>query len=258
MVRHYNDARTARDLDSRAKILSPVHEGARCVAAQRNRARAAPNGASPSESRARRGCYTDRWDMLLAREFIGYLSRQLVERLTPSTFETSNPPAVAETISEIIGDDLSIEDRLNDEVRDVLDEYSEYMRREGVSYQEMFRRIKNQFVAQRKIIRASGRDTGDQMKLSRDKVNELSHKIVTGLRKSRDVRVRKDSNEVRLVVVKEITDLLQMEERVDRAARAKIRSQKREITEGGEEYDLLHRRYYAEELKKLGIDLSHQ
>ncbi len=146
MFRHYNDARTARDLDSRAKILSPVHEGARGVAAQRNRARAAPNGASPSESRARRGCYTDRWDMLLAREFIGYLSRQLVERLTPSTFETSNPPAVAETISEIIGDDLSIEDRLNDEVRDLLDEYSEYMRREGVSYQEMFRRIKNQLV----------------------------------------------------------------------------------------------------------------
>jgi uncharacterized protein len=47
-----------------------------------------------------------------------------------------------------------------------------------------------------------------------------------------------------------------MEDRVDRAARQKIRSQKRDIAEGGEEYDLLHKRYYAEELKKLGINLS--
>ncbi|MFZ0595002.1 MAG: DUF507 family protein [Bryobacteraceae bacterium] len=194
--------------------------------------------------------------MLLAREFIGYLSRQLVRRLSPAIIETSTPNAAAEVIAAVIEEDLSTEDRLNSEVRDVLDQYSDYMRREGVSYQEMFRRIKNQLMAQRKIIRASGRDSGDGMKLSRDKVNDLSHKIVTGLRKSRDVRVRKDSNEVRLALVKEMTDLLQFEERVDRAARTKVRSQKRDIPEGGEEYDILHRRYYAEELKKLGIDLS--
>jgi hypothetical protein len=195
--------------------------------------------------------------MLLAREFIGYLSRQLVQRLNPVVIETTNPPAAAEVITQIIEEDLSIEDRLNDEVRDLLDQYSDYMRRENVSYQEMFRRIKNQLMAQRKVIRAAGRDTGDAMKLSRDKVNDLSHKIVAGLRRSRDVRVRKDSNEVRLSIVKEITDVLQLEERVDRAARAKIRTQKRDIPEGGEEYDLLHKRYYAEELKKLGINLSH-
>lgn len=195
-------------------------------------------------------------EMLLAREFIGYLSRQLVRRLSPATIETSSPNAAAEVIAAVIEEDLSTEDRLNSEVRDVLDQYSDYMRREGVSYQEMFRRIKNQFMAQRKIIRASGRDSGDGMKLSRDKVNDLSHKIVTGLRKSRDVRVRRDSNEVRLALVKEMTDLLQFEERVDRTARTKVRNQKRDIPEGGEEYDILHRRYYAEELKKLGIDLS--
>jgi uncharacterized protein len=194
--------------------------------------------------------------MLLAREFIGYLSRQLVRLLSPATIETAAPNAAAEVIAAIIEEDLSTEDRLNSEVRDVLDQYSDYMRREGVSYQEMFRRIKNQFMAQRKIIRASGRDSGAGMKLSRDKVNDLSHKIVTGLRKSRDVRVRKDSNELRLALVKEMTDLLQFEERVDRAARTKVRNQKRDIPEGGEEYDILHRRYYAEELKKLGIDLS--
>jgi uncharacterized protein len=194
--------------------------------------------------------------MLLAREFIAYLSRQLVDRLSPVYFETSNPAVAAGQIGEIIADDLSVEDRLNDEVRDLLDDYSEYMRRENVSYQEMFRKIKNQLLAQKKIIRAAGRDTGDPMKLSRDKVNDLSHKIVTALRKSRDFRVRKDQNELRLALVKEMTDVLQLEDRVDRAARAKIRTQKREIAEGGEEYDILHKRYYAEELKKLGINLN--
>ncbi len=193
--------------------------------------------------------------MLLAREFIGYLSRQLVDRLSPGFFETANPTVGAAAIAEIIEQDLSVEDKLNDEVRDLLDDYSEYMRRENVSYQEMFRKIKNQLLAQRKIIRAAGRDSGDPMKLSRDKVNDLSHKIVTSLRKSREFRVRKDQNDLRLALVKEMTDVLQLEDRVDRAARAKIRTQKREIAEGGEEYDLLHKRYYAEELKKLGINL---
>jgi len=59
-----------------------------------------------------------------------------------------------------------------------------------------------------------------------------------------------------LQIVGQITDVLQAEDKVDRAARTKVKSQKREIAEGTEEFDLLHRRYYAEELKKLGIDLA--
>jgi len=194
--------------------------------------------------------------MLIAREFIGYLSRQLVRRLSPRIIETSDAARAAELIAHIIEDELAVEDRLNDEVRDLLSQYSEYMRRENVSYQEMFRRIKNTLISQRKVIRASGRDTGDHMKLSRDKINDISHKLVAQFRKSRDFRLKKDSNDVRLELVKAMTDLLTVEEKVDRASRTKIRSQKKEIPEGSEEWDLLHRRYYAEELKKLGIDLS--
>src|SRR5437899_2131558 len=194
--------------------------------------------------------------MLLAREVVSYISKQLVKSLTPGTIETSNPDLVAEKIADVISEELAVEDRLNDEVRDLLSQYSEYMRREGVSYQEMFRRIKNTLISQRKVIRASGRDTGDQMKLSRDKITDMSHKIVSMLRKSRDLRMRKDPNDVRLDVVRAMTELLVAEEKVDRTARDKIRSQKREIPEGSEEWDLLHKRYYAEELKKIGIDLG--
>jgi hypothetical protein len=194
--------------------------------------------------------------MLLARELIDYISAQVVRRLSPVWVETTDPQVASEFVANLIEEDLSIEDRLNDEVRELLSQYSDYMRREGVSYQEMFRRIKNTLITQRKVIRASGRDTGDSMKLSRDKINDLSHKIVTALRKSRDFRLKRDPNDVRLEMVKVITELLQTEDKVDRAARTKIRSQKREISEGTEEWDLLHRRYYAEELKKLGIDLA--
>jgi hypothetical protein len=194
--------------------------------------------------------------MLLAREFVSYLSRQIVRKLTPQVLETPNPQAVAEIVDHIITEELTIEDRLNEEVRDILGQYSDYMRREGVSYQEMFRRTKNQLIAQRKVIRASGRDTGDQMKLSRDKISDMSHKIVAALRKSRELRVKKEPNEVRLDIVRAITGLLVAEEKVDRLSREKVRSQKRDIPEGSEEWDLLQKRYYAEELKKLGIDLT--
>ena len=194
--------------------------------------------------------------MLLAREFVDYISRQTIRKLSPQWIETTDLQVAGEFMATIIEDDLAIEDQLNDEVREMLSQYSEYMRKEGVSYQDMFRRIKNTLITQRKVIRAAGRDSGDQMKLSRDKINDLSHKIVAALRKSRDFRLKRDPNDVRLELVKIITDLLQTEEKVDRAARTKIRTQKREITEGTEEWDLLHRRYYAEELKKLGIDLA--
>ena len=94
------------------------------------------------------------------------------------------------------------------------------------------------------------------MKLSRDKINDISHKVVAALRKSRDFRLKRDPNDVRLELVKVMTEILQTEEKVDHAARTKIRTQKREIAEGTEEWELLHKRYYAEELKKLGIDMS--
>jgi len=195
--------------------------------------------------------------MLLAREVVTYVSKQLVKRLSAGIIETSAPDAVAEKIATVISDELAVEDRLNDEVRDLLSQYSEYMRREGVSYSEMFRRIKNTLISQRKVIRASGRDTGDAMKLSRDKVTDISHKVVEMLRKNHDLRLKdRNTNNVRLEILKVRTDFLTTEDKVDRAARDKIRTQKREIPEGTEEWDLLHQRYYSEELKKLGIDLN--
>jgi uncharacterized protein len=194
--------------------------------------------------------------MLLPRDFVAYLSRQIVRRLSPATIETHSPEKVSELVNVVISDELDAEDKLNDEVREKLEEYSEYMRREGISYQDMFRKAKNALVQQKKIVRASGRDTGDNMKLSRDKINDISHKLIAIMRKSRDLRLKKDMNDARLEIVKAFTEILQVEERADRASRDKVRSLKRDVPEGSEEWDILQKRYYGEELKRFGIDTS--
>jgi uncharacterized protein len=194
--------------------------------------------------------------MLIPKDFVAYLSRRVVQRLIPAYMDSANPHGLAEVVSGIIFAELEVEDKLNDEVRELLDHYTDYMRKEGVSYQEMFRRIKNTMISQRKIIKASGRETGDGMKLSRDKITDLSHKIAAALKKQRDARVKREANEVRLEIVKGFTEALQTEDKVDKEARLKITSQKKLIQEGTEEYDILHKRYYAEELKKLGIEMD--
>src|SRR5260370_33416646 len=170
--------------------------------------------------------------MLLSREFISYLARQLVKRMTPRVIETTDPNAAIELITHGIEEELQVEDRLNDEVREVLSEYSDYMRREGVSYQEMFRRIKNTLISQRKVIRASGRDTGDNMKLSRDKINDITHKLVASFRNAREFRLKEDPNDVRLEIARSMTELLAMEEKVNPPPHTNILSQKKELPEG--------------------------
>ncbi len=128
--------------------------------------------------------------------------------------ETAAPERVAELVNNLIADELDAEDKLNDEVREKLEEYSDYMRREGISYQDMFRKAKNALIQQKKIVRASGRDTGDQMKLSRDKITDISHKLIALMRKSRDIRFKKDQNDARLEIVKAFTEILQLEEKI--------------------------------------------
>jgi hypothetical protein len=194
--------------------------------------------------------------MLLAREFVDFVSRQIVKKLTPAWIETTDNQVAAEFIAAVVEEDLSIEDRLNDEVRELLSQYSDYMRRESVSYQEMFKKTKKMLLAERKIIRASGRETGDRMKLSRDKINDLSHKLAAQLRRTPRIKFKLEWNDVRLEIVRSLTEILLTEDKIDHAARLKIRSQKREIPEGSEEWDILYRRYYDEEMKKYGIDLT--
>ena len=194
--------------------------------------------------------------MLLSRAFVAYLARQLSRRLVAGPIEAGDEGLVRQAVEDVILEELSVEDRINDEVRELLGQYSEYMRREGVSYQEMFKRTKRMLLAERKIVRSSGRESGDRMKLSREKINEISHKMATLLRRTPHVKFKMEWNDVRLEIVRDMTEILQTEDKIDHAARVKIKSQKRDIPEGSEEWDLLFRRYYDEEMRKYGIDLA--
>ncbi len=91
------------------------------------------------------------------------------------------------------------------------------------------------------------------MRLSRDKVNKVAHALTDALAGMDEVDFVEDRNTLRLEVRKILEDLLNHEERIDQSARQKIETQKRTILEGSQEWDILYRKYYNEEVKKLGM-----
>ncbi len=94
------------------------------------------------------------------------------------------------------------------------------------------------------------------MKLTHEKVIQLSHRIMDALQELDEVEIFDEPNNIRQEIVKDLNDLLREEEKIDSTVRVRITSQKRTIPEGGAEWDILYRKYYADELRKLGITLS--
>jgi len=91
------------------------------------------------------------------------------------------------------------------------------------------------------------------MRLTREKIIRLSHQITEVLVSSDEVEFVEDRDTIRQQVVQILTATLRDEEKADAEVRKKITSQKREILEGSEEWDVLYRKYYADELRRLGI-----
>ena len=89
------------------------------------------------------------------------------------------------------------------------------------------------------------------MKLSHEKIIHLSHVLVKALGEAPVVQFSRESNEVRLEIVKLLKNELRLDEEIETRVRSKITTQKRDIPEGSEEYDILYRKYYEEELGKL-------
>jgi hypothetical protein len=91
------------------------------------------------------------------------------------------------------------------------------------------------------------------MRISRDKVNKLAHTVADALAEMDEVEFLEDRNTIRQESRKLLEELLMKEAALDQAARQKIESQKRTILEGTQEWDILYRKYYNEEVKKLGL-----
>jgi len=192
--------------------------------------------------------------MSLPKEYVGHFSAELIKRLEKSgKIRFQNQAVGVEKVQQVLGDDSAREDKLNQEVRDYLEQYQERIRRDGISYQEMYKMVKKELMKKHKIV-ISNRPDADGSKYSRDKVIELSHAMIKALGElGTQVELLEEKNEVRLEIMRQMQALLREEHEMDRGVRDKIKSQKREIAEGSEEWDLLFRRYYAEELRKLGV-----
>jgi len=84
-------------------------------------------------------------------------------------------------------------------------------------------------------------------------MNKLAHTVADTLAEIDGVEFIEDRNTIRMEARKILEDLLNQESRIDAAARQKIENQKRTIMEGTQEWDILYRKYYNEEVKRLGI-----
>jgi len=91
------------------------------------------------------------------------------------------------------------------------------------------------------------------MRLSRDKLNKIAHTVADTLAETDEAEFLEDRNTIRQEARKALEKLLTEELRIDTAARQKIASQRKIILEGSQEWDILYRKYYNDEVKKLGI-----
>jgi len=91
--------------------------------------------------------------MLLSRDFVGYMAKEVVKRLVAGEMiETKNVEGVTQAMRQVMADEVTVEDRLNEEVREILARYSDEMRNTGASYQEMYKKVKGQLARERKLI----------------------------------------------------------------------------------------------------------
>jgi hypothetical protein len=91
--------------------------------------------------------------MIFSREYVSYLARQTVKQLLDAkVIRTQKVAAVNERVNAALMEELSLEDRINEEVRVILDAYQEDMRRTGASYAEMFKKVKTELARKYKAV----------------------------------------------------------------------------------------------------------
>jgi len=91
--------------------------------------------------------------MLLSRDYVSYMAVEVVKRLVASKMiEAPSTEELTKKVRTAMQDEISVEDRLNEEVRQILTQYADDMRRAGASYQEMYKKVKGELARQRKLI----------------------------------------------------------------------------------------------------------
>ena len=91
--------------------------------------------------------------MQFPREYVAYMARQILKRLTAAgLIQYDQPEYVNEVMTQVMLDELSVEDRINEEAHKILEQHGEEMKQVGASYEEMFKKVKRQLVRDRKVV----------------------------------------------------------------------------------------------------------
>jgi hypothetical protein len=91
--------------------------------------------------------------MLLSRDYVGYMAGEVVKRLLAAKMiEAPSAATLSQRVRVAMQEEISVEDRLNEEVREILTKHADEMRRTGVQYQEMYKKVKGELARQRKLI----------------------------------------------------------------------------------------------------------
>ena len=91
--------------------------------------------------------------MLFSKDYVGYLARQVTQKLIAAEFiETKDVNSTIARVNAALLDELSLEDRINEDVRTILEQYQDEMRVTGASYQEMFKKVKGELVKKYKAV----------------------------------------------------------------------------------------------------------
>lgn len=91
--------------------------------------------------------------MQFPREYVAYMAQQILKRLSAAgLIQYDQPDYVKEVMTQVLNQELSVEDRINDEVRERLQQIESEMKQAGASYEEMFKKVKRQLVRERKLV----------------------------------------------------------------------------------------------------------
>jgi len=91
--------------------------------------------------------------MLINRDFVGHMAGEVVKKLAESeAVEVKNAAAVTQRVRTVMMDEITVEDRINEEARQILVQHQDAMRNSGVSYQEMFKKVKAQLARDKKLV----------------------------------------------------------------------------------------------------------
>jgi hypothetical protein len=94
-------------------------------------------------------------DMLLNRDYVSHMASEVVKKLTEGNLveiKEKDLDAVIQRVRHRMMEEITVEDKVNEEVRTILTQYQDEMRRTGISYQEMFKKVKGQIARDRKLI----------------------------------------------------------------------------------------------------------